>query len=59
MQGYEPKVLDGAIATIQENRPIIFIEVELDQLSIYKFNEEDIFSRLICCMENHRRVRSA
>ena len=46
VQGYEPKVLDGAIATIQENRPIIFIEVELDQLSIYKFNEEDIFSRL-------------
>ena len=46
VQGYEPKVLDGAIITIQENRPIIFIEVELDQLRIYQFNEDDIFNRL-------------
>lgn len=46
VQGYEPKVLDGAKETIFKNKPIIFIEVEAPQLSIYGWNENDIFTRL-------------
>lgn len=46
VQGYEPKVLDGAINTINTHRPIIFIEIEQDQLSIYGKTEDDVLSRL-------------
>jgi FkbM family methyltransferase len=46
VQGHEPNVLDGAINTINIHRPIIFVEIEQDQLSIYGKNEEDVVSRL-------------
>lgn len=46
VQGYEPKVLDGAVETIKKHKPIIFIEVEKPQLQIYGWNESDVFSRL-------------
>jgi FkbM family methyltransferase len=46
VQGYEPKVLDGAKETILKNKPVIFIEVEAPQLIIYGWKEEDIFNRL-------------
>lgn len=46
VQGYEPKVLDGAYHTIQRNKPIIFIEVEPGQLNIYGYTEQDVFARL-------------
>jgi FkbM family methyltransferase len=46
VQGYEPQVLDGAIMTIQQNRPTIFIEIEAPQLSIYGWQPNDVFSRL-------------
>jgi FkbM family methyltransferase len=46
VQGYEPRVLDGAKETILKNKPVIFIEVEAPQLIIYGWKEEDIFNRL-------------
>lgn len=46
VQGYEPRVLDGAIDTIMRNRPIIFIEVEPPQLKIYGYEAQDVFTRL-------------
>lgn len=46
VQGYEPKVLDGATNTILKHRPVIFIEVETPQLQVYGYKEEDIFNRL-------------
>lgn len=46
VQGYEPRVLDGAKQTILKNKPVIFIEVEAPQLSIYGWTEQDIFNRL-------------
>lgn len=46
VQGYEPKVLDGARETIAKHKPVIFIEVELPHLQIYGFNENSIFDRL-------------
>lgn len=47
VQGYEPNVLNGAKNTIQIHRPIIFIEIEKDQLLIYNYKEEDVFNRFI------------
>jgi FkbM family methyltransferase len=46
VQGYEPKVLDGAIETINKNKPTIFIEVEAPQLMVYGLEAKDIFERL-------------
>jgi FkbM family methyltransferase len=46
VQGYEPKVLEGARETILRNRPVIFVEVEAAQLHIYGWQESDIFTRL-------------
>jgi len=46
VQGFEPFVLDGAINTINNHRPYIFIEVETAQLKIYDFNDNDVFDRL-------------
>lgn len=46
VQGFEPKVLDGATQTILEHKPVIFIEVELPQLQIYGWSKEDVFERL-------------
>jgi FkbM family methyltransferase len=44
VQGYEPRVLDGAKETINKNKPTIFIEVEEPQL--YGMESKDIFERL-------------
>lgn len=46
VQGYEVSVLNGARRTIAKNRPVIFIEVEDGQLSIYGYKPEDVFSIL-------------
>ena len=46
VQGYESKVLLGAKETINKNRPIIFIEVEEDQLMRYGETEESVISIL-------------
>lgn len=46
VQGYEPRVLDGAKKLIEKYQPIIFIEVESDQLQVYNWKETDIFDRL-------------
>ena len=46
VQGYEPKVLDGAKETINKHKPTIFIEVEAPQLMVYGMEEKDIFERL-------------
>lgn len=45
-QGFEPCILKGAIKTIQNNRPYIFIEVEPPQLSIYGFTPDNVFELL-------------
>jgi FkbM family methyltransferase len=46
VQGFEPKVLDGAKETIEKNKPHIFIEIEPPQLALYGYTPEDIFNRL-------------
>ena len=46
VQGFEPKVLDGAIQTILKHKPVIFIEVEIPQLQVYGWTKEDVFQRL-------------
>ena len=46
VQGFEPRVLDGAKETIKKHKPTIFIEVELPQLLIYGWKEDDVFDRL-------------
>lgn len=46
VQGYEKKVLLGAKETIEKNRPIIYIEIEEDQLEIYGDTQNDIFDLL-------------
>jgi FkbM family methyltransferase len=46
VQGYEPNVLDGAIQTIIKHKPIIFIEIELPQLQVYGYTQNDVFERL-------------
>jgi len=59
VQGYEPKVLDGAKETILKNKPVIFIEVEAPQLSIYGWTENDIFSRLEALGYTYSKVLDA
>lgn len=59
VQGFEPNVLDGAIETIRKNKPIIFIEVELAQLQIYGFSENDIFDRLDKLNYTYKKVQDA
>jgi FkbM family methyltransferase len=59
VQGYEPKVLDGAKETILKNKPVIFIEVEAPQLSIYGWNENDIFSRIEALGYTYKKVLDA
>ena len=46
VQGYEPRVLDGAKETINKHKPTIFIEVEEPQLNVYGMQSKDIFERL-------------
>lgn len=59
VQGYEPRVLDGAKETILKNKPVIFIEVEAPQLSIYGWTEIDIFSRLEALGYKYKKVIDA
>jgi FkbM family methyltransferase len=59
VQGYEPKVLDGAIETITKHKPIIFIEVETPQLQIYGWNDSDVFNRLDELGYEYRKVIDA
>jgi FkbM family methyltransferase len=59
VQGYEPKVLDGAIETIKKHKPIIFIEVEKPQLQIYGWTENDVFSRLDSLGYEYKKVIDA
>lgn len=59
VQGYEPRVLDGAKETILKNKPVIFIEVEAPQLSIYGWKEEDIFNRLEALGYKYEKVIDA
>ena len=59
VQGYEPKVLDGAIETIKKHKPIIFIEVEFPQLQIYGWNEKDVFDRLDTLGYTYKKVIDA
>ena len=56
VQGYEPKVLDGAIETIKKHKPIIFIEVELPQLQIYGWDSNDVFNRLDALGYTYKKV---
>jgi hypothetical protein len=46
VQGFEIEVLNGAINTINEHRPIIFIEIEEDQLHRYGQTEESVINVL-------------
>lgn len=46
VQGYEKKVLIGAKETIQKNRPIIYIEIEEDQLELFGDTQQEIFELL-------------
>ena len=59
VQGYEPKVLDGAKETIQKHRPVIFIEVEFPQLHIYGWKESDVFERLNSLGYEYKKVLDA
>lgn len=59
VQGYEAKVLDGAKKTIEQNKPIIFIEIEEPQLRIYGHTSDDIFSRLLSMGYTFRKVMDA
>jgi FkbM family methyltransferase len=59
VQGYEPRVLDGAKETILKNKPTIFIEVEAPHLNIYGWNENDIFSRLEALGYTYKKVLDA
>ena len=47
VQGFEKKVLLGALETIKKNKPIIFIEIENSQLELYGDNENSILEILI------------
>jgi hypothetical protein len=46
VQGFEKEVLLGAKETIMRNRPLIYIEVEPDQLEYYGETEDSIFNLL-------------
>jgi len=46
VQGFEKEVLLGAKKTIIRNRPLIYIEIEPDQLGYYGETEESIFNLL-------------
>ena len=59
VQGYEPKVLDGAIDTIKRNKPVIFIEVEDAQLQVYGYQKEDVFDRLTKLGYTYKKVIDA
>jgi len=59
VQGYEPKVLDGAINTIKKYKPVIFIEIAESELQIYNFNEKDVFNRLEALGYTYKKVHEA
>lgn len=46
VQGFEVYVIRGAIETIKQYRPFIFVEVEDDQLSKYGFSEHDLIKEI-------------
>jgi FkbM family methyltransferase len=47
VQGFEKKVLLGAKETIQKNKPIIYVEIEEDQLQLYGDSENSVLQLLI------------
>lgn len=47
VQGYEKQVLLGAKETILKNKPIIFLEVESDQLELYGENDNSVFEIIL------------
>lgn len=55
VQGFEKKVLLGAKETIQKNRPIIYIEIESDQLELYGETEQSVFEILSEMGYSYRR----
>ncbi len=46
IEGYEPKMLDGAIETIKRFRPAILMEINYGCLSAQGFTKESVYSRL-------------
>ncbi|NCZ70752.1 MAG: FkbM family methyltransferase [Actinobacteria bacterium] len=59
VQGYEPRVLNGAIETIKRHKPVIFIEVESPQLQIYGYTQDDVFERLNSMGYKYKKVLNA
>jgi len=46
VQGYELNILKGGLETIDKFKPIIFLEIEDEQLALYDINKNDIFREL-------------
>jgi FkbM family methyltransferase len=46
VQGYEPFVIDGAVKTIQEHRPYLFVEFEDHLLTKYGGSEEELINKI-------------
>ena len=46
VQGFEMEVIEGAEETIKKHRPVIFIEIEEDQLERYGKTSEDLISKI-------------
>lgn len=44
-EGYEPKVLDGAMDTIGRSLPIVVVEVNIPALARYGFSPKDVLDR--------------
>lgn len=47
VEGYEPKVIEGATLTIRRDRPIIFAEFNRERMSINKFSMDSTWKFLI------------
>jgi len=54
VEGYEVQVLDGAQQVLQELRPLVILEINLDALDSYGFCEEDVYERLKRVSYDHR-----
>lgn len=46
VQGFEPKVITGAINTINTHRPFIFIEIESPQLKKFNYTESELITQI-------------